>query len=184
MWGAVSGIAGAAGVFLGGVLSQGPGWRWVLFVNPPICLLVLAAAFWLLPGQSGRERPAGFDIQGSVPVTAGMLLLVYALVRAPQVGWGTAQTIGMLAGAGLLLAAFVVNEARSRHPLVPFSILRIKGLAAADAAMLLAFAGIFAMLFFVTLYMQEILHYSPLKAGAGYVPLPWASLSREPSRRS
>jgi len=106
VWGAASGIAGAAGVFLGGVLSQGPGWRWVLFVNPPICLLVLAAAFWLLPGQSGRERPAGFDIKGSVLVTAGMLLLVYALVRAPQVGWGTAQTIGMLTGAGLLLAAW------------------------------------------------------------------------------
>jgi hypothetical protein len=80
---------------------------------------VLAAAFWLLPGQSRRERPAGFDIQGSALVTAGMLLLVYALVRAPQVGWSTAQTVGMLAGAGVLLVAFVVNEARSRHPLVP-----------------------------------------------------------------
>jgi EmrB/QacA subfamily drug resistance transporter len=171
VWGAVSGIAGAAGVFLGGVLSQGPGWRWVLFVNPPICLLVLAGALWLLPGKSGRERPAGFDVQGSVLVTAGMLLLVYALVRAPQVGWGTAQTVGMLAAAGVLLIAFVVNEARSRHPLVPFSILRVKGLAAADGTQLLAFAGIFAMLFFVTLYMQEILHYSPLKAGADYVPI-------------
>jgi Major Facilitator Superfamily len=96
---------------------------------------------------------------------------VYALVRAPQVGWGTAQTIGMLAGAGVLLAAFVVNEARSSHPLVPASVLRVKGLAAADLTMLLAFAGIFAMLFFVTLYMQEILHYSPFKAGAGYVPI-------------
>jgi EmrB/QacA subfamily drug resistance transporter len=171
VWGAVSGIAGAAGVFLGGVLSQGPGWRWVLFVNLPICLIVIPAAFQLLPGQSTRERSAGFDVQGSVLVTGGMLLLVYALVRAPQAGWGSAQTVGMLAGAGVLLAAFVINEARSRHPLVPFSILRVKGLAAADASMLLAFAGIFAMLFFVTLYMQEILHYSPLKAGAGYVPI-------------
>ena len=171
VWGAVSGIAGAAGVFLGGVLSQGPGWRWVMFVNPPICLLLLAAAFWLLPGVSGRERSAGFDVQGSVLVTASMLLLVYALVRAPQIGWGAAQTIGMLAGAGVLLAAFVVNEARSGHPLVPAAILRVKGLVAADLTMLLAFAGIFAMLFFVTLYMQEILGYSPFKAGAGYVPI-------------
>jgi EmrB/QacA subfamily drug resistance transporter len=171
VWGAVSGIAGAAGVFLGGVLSQGPGWRWVLFVNPPICLLVLAAAVWLLPGESRRGRPAGFDIQGSVLVTAGMLVLVYALVRAPQVGWGTAQTVGMLVGAGVLLAAFTVNEARIRHPLFPSSILRVRGLAAADATQLLAFAGIFAMLFFITLYMQEILHYSPLKAGTGYVPI-------------
>jgi EmrB/QacA subfamily drug resistance transporter len=171
VWGAVSGIAGAAGVFLGGVLSQGPGWRWVMFVNPPICLPILAGAFLLLPGGSGRKRTAGFDVQGSVLVTGSMLLLVYALVRAPQAGWGSAQTIGELAGACALLAAFTVNEARTRHPLLPFSILRVRGLAAADATMLLSFAGIFAMLFFVTLYMQEILHYSPLKAGAGYVPI-------------
>jgi EmrB/QacA subfamily drug resistance transporter len=170
-WGAISGLAAAAGVFLGGVLSEGPGWRWVLFVNPPICILVLAGAFWLLPGESARERSAVFDTQGAVLVTAGMLLLVYALVRAPDVGWGTAQTVLMLAGAGVLLAAFALNELRSRNPLVPFSILRIKGLAAADATQLLAFAGVFAMLYFVTLYMQEILHYSPIKAGAGYLPI-------------
>jgi EmrB/QacA subfamily drug resistance transporter len=171
VWGAVSGIAGAVGVFLGGVLSQGPGWRWVMFVNPPIVVPILVGAFLLLPGGSRRERTAGFDAQGSVLVTASMLLLVFALVRAPQVGWGSARTIGMLAGAGVLLAAFAVNEARSRHPLVPFSILRVKGLVAADATMLLSFAGIFAMLFFITLYMQEILHYSPFKAGVGYVPI-------------
>jgi EmrB/QacA subfamily drug resistance transporter len=170
-WGAISGFAAAAGVFLGGVLSQGPGWRWVLFVNPPICLLVLAAAFWLLPGDSRQERAATFDTQGAVLVTSGMLLLVYALVRAPDVGWRTAQTILLLAGAGVLLAVFVVNELRSRDPLVPFSVLRVKGLAAADATQLLAFAGVFAMLFFVTLYMQEILHYSPITAGAGYLPI-------------
>src|SRR5581483_1300284 len=105
--------------------------------------------------ESRRERSAGFDVQGSVLVTGGMLLLVYALVRAPQGGWSSAQTIGELAGAGALLAAFAVNEARARHPLVPLSILRVRGLAAADAAMLLAFAGIFAMLFFITLYEQE-----------------------------
>jgi EmrB/QacA subfamily drug resistance transporter len=170
-WGAISGFAAAAGVFLGGVLSEGPGWRWILFVNPPICLLVLAAAFWLLPGDSKRKRPATFDTQGAVLVTAAMLLLVYALVRAPGVGWGTPQTVLMLTGAGVLLAAFVINELRSSNPLVPFSILRIKGLAAADATQLLAFAGVFAMLFFVTLYMQEILHYSPIKAGAAYLPI-------------
>jgi len=127
VWGAVSGMAAAAGVFLGGLLSGGPGWRWVLFVNPPICLLVLAGAFRLLPGDTGRERPDGFDAQGAVLVTAGMLALVYALVRAPEVGWGAAQTILVLAVACVLLAAFAVNERRSRNPLVPFSILRIKG---------------------------------------------------------
>jgi EmrB/QacA subfamily drug resistance transporter len=171
VYGAVSGIAGAAGVALGGVLAQGPGWRWVFFVNPPICLLIIAGSFWLLRSDSRRERSAGFDIQGSVLVTAGMLLLVYALVRAPQAGWGSGQVIGELAGAGVLLIAFAVNEARTRHPLVPLSVLRVRGLAAADVAMLLAFAGIFAMLFFMTLYEQDILHFSPIKTGVGFVPI-------------
>ena len=171
VWGAVSGMAAAAGVFFGGLLSDGPGWRWVLFVNPPICLLVLAGAFRLLPGDAGRERPDGFDAQGAVLVTAGMLALVYALVRAPEVGWGAAQTILVLAVACVLLAVFAVNELRSRNPLVPFSILRVKGLVAADATQLIAFAGAFAMFFYVTLYMQEILHYSPIKAGAAYLPI-------------
>ncbi len=171
VYGAVSGIAGAAGVSLGGVLAQGPGWRWVFFVNPPICLLIIVGAYWLLRSDSRREEPAGFDIQGSVLVTAGMLLLVYALVRAPQAGWGSGQVIGELAGAGVLFITFAVNEARTRHPLVPLAVLRVRGLAAADAAMLLAFAGIFAMLFFMTLYEQDVLHYSPIKTGVGFVPI-------------
>jgi predicted MFS family arabinose efflux permease len=93
------------------------------------------------------------------------------LVRAPEVGWGAAQTILVLAVACVLLAVFAVNELRSRNPLVPFSILRVKGLVAADATQLIAFAGAFAMFFYVTLYMQEILHYSPIKAGAAYLPI-------------
>jgi predicted MFS family arabinose efflux permease len=100
-----------------------------------------------------------------------MLLLVYSLVRVPVVGWSSIQTILTLAGSGILAAAFVRNERRSRHPLVPFAILRVKGLVAADATQLIAFAGFFSMFFFVTLYMQEVLHYSPLKAGAAYLPI-------------
>jgi EmrB/QacA subfamily drug resistance transporter len=170
-WGAISGMAAAAGVFFGGLLSQGPGWRWVLFVNPPICVLVLIGALALLASDSRRARSATFDSQGAVLVTGGMLLLVYSLVRAPQVGWGSAQTILMLIGSGVLLAAFSGNELRSRNPLVPFSILRVKGLAAADLTQLIAFAGAFTMFFFVTLYMQEVLHYSPVKAGTAYLPI-------------
>ena len=171
-WGAISGMAAAAGVFFGGLLSQGPGWRWVLFVNPPICVLVLIGALALLASDSrATPRSATFDSQGAVLVTAGMLLLVYSLVRAPQVGWGSAQTILTLIGSAVLLAAFSVNELRSRNPLVPFSILRVNGLAAADLTQLIAFAGAFTMFFFVTLYMQEVLHYSPVKAGAAYLPI-------------
>src|SRR5215470_16411642 len=172
VWGAVSGIAAAAGVFLGGVISQGPGWRWVFFVNPPICLVVAAVALALLTKDRGiKKAGTAFDSQGAALITGGMLLLVYSLVRAPVVGWGSTQTILTLAGSGVLIAAFAVNEARSSNPLVPFSILRVKGLVAADVTQLLAFCGFFSMFFYATLYMQEILHYSPLKAGAAYLPI-------------
>jgi EmrB/QacA subfamily drug resistance transporter len=172
IWGAVSGMAAAAGVFLGGVLSQGPGWRWVFFVNPPVCVAVAAGTLALLArDRGGRVKGTAFDSQGAVLVTGGMLLLVYSLVRAPIVGWGSLQTILTLAGSALLLIAFAANELRSRYPLVPFAILRVKGLVAADLTQLIAFTGFFSMFFYATLYMQEVLHYSPLKAGAAYLPI-------------
>jgi EmrB/QacA subfamily drug resistance transporter len=171
VWGAVSGLAAATGVLLGGVLSDGPGWRWVLFVNIPICIVIVVASFRLVAGERRRARLANFDALEAVLVTAGMLLLVYTLVEAPDTGWGAARTIGELATAGLLLGAFVVNERRSRNPLFPFSILRIKGLAAADATQLMAFAGFISMFFFVTLYMQNVLGYSPIEGGLAYLPV-------------
>jgi EmrB/QacA subfamily drug resistance transporter len=171
VWGGVAGLASAAGVFLGGVLSEGPGWRWVLFVNPPIAVVLLAAIFWLLPGERRRAPLARFDVLGSTLVTGGMLLLVYALVKAPDQGWGAARTIGELAGGFALLVAFVVNEQRSRNPLVPLSIFRVRGLAAADVTQLVALAGFLSMFFFLTLYMQNVLGYSPIQTGAAYLPL-------------
>jgi EmrB/QacA subfamily drug resistance transporter len=172
VWGAVSGMAAAAGVFLGGVISQGPGWRWIFFVNPPVCVAVAAGALVLLASDRGsRARETAFDSQGAALVTAGMLLLVYGLVRAPVVGWGSAQTIGVLAGSAVVMIAFAFNELRSRNPLVPFAVLRVKGLVAADLTQLIAFTGFFSMFFYATLYMQEVLHYSPLKAGAAYLPI-------------
>jgi EmrB/QacA subfamily drug resistance transporter len=171
-WGAISGAAAAAGVFLGGLLAQGPGWRWVFFINPPVGVLVLAGALLLLANdrRAGNRAPT-FDAQGATLITGGMLLLVYSLVRAPVVGWGSVQTILTLAASAVLVAAFARNELRSRNPLVPFAILRVKGLVAADVTQLIAFAGFFSMFFFVTLYMQEVLHYGPLKAGAAYLPI-------------
>jgi EmrB/QacA subfamily drug resistance transporter len=171
IWGAVSGLAAATGVFFGGVLAEGPGWRWVLFVNIPICVLVVAGAFRLVSGQRPSARLANFDAIGAILVTAGMLLLVYALVKAPETGWGTAHTIGELGTAGVLLAAFVLNEQRHRNPLVPFSIFRVKGLAAADATQLIAFAGFVSTFFFLTLYMQNVLGYSPIQGGSAYLPV-------------
>jgi EmrB/QacA subfamily drug resistance transporter len=169
-WGATAGLASALGVFLGGVLSEGPGWRWVFFVNLPICALDLIVVFRLVGGERHRPRLANFDALGALLVTSGMLLLIYALVEAPTVGWGAARTIGGLAGAAALLSAFAVNEARHRNPLFPFSILRINGLAAADLTQVVAMAGFYATFFFLTLYMQNVLGFSRIQAGAAYIP--------------
>ncbi len=170
-WSATIPLASVFGVLLGGLLSQGPGWRWVFFVNVPVCAVVLAGAFRLLDGQQRRAQRTGFDAAGAVLSTAGVLILVYALVNAPTVGWAAARTIVEVAAAAALLTGFAVNEQRRRNPLVPFSIFTIKGLAAADATQVIAQAGFYAMFFFVTLYMQTVLHFSPIAAGAAYIPV-------------
>jgi EmrB/QacA subfamily drug resistance transporter len=171
VWAAVSGIGGAAGVLFGGLLTEGPGWRWVLFVNVPFSAIGLVGAFALLKGDRIHARLANFDALGAFLVTGGMLLLVYSLVKAPDLGWGAGRTIAGLAGAAVILAAFVVNELRVVNPLVPLSILRVKGVAAADATQMVALAGFLPMFFFLTLYMQTVLHYSPIQTGVAYLPL-------------
>src|SRR5438093_3979778 len=128
VWGAVGGFASAAGVLLGGLLTEGPGWRWVMFVNPIAAVLVLGGIFTLISGERPRRQLQGFDFLGAILATGGMLLLVYALVKAPDVGWGTARTIGELAAALALLTGFVINELRTKNPLAPLSIFRINGL--------------------------------------------------------
>ncbi len=171
VWAAVSGIGGAAGVLFGGLLTEGPGWRWVLFVNVPFSAIAFIGAFALLKRERMRGRLASFDALGAFLVTGGMLLLVYALVKAPDVGWGATRTIAELGGAVAILLAFVANELRVGNPLVPFSILRVRGVAAADATQMVALAGFLPMFFFLTLYMQTVLHYSPIQTGVAYLPL-------------
>ncbi|WP_433467474.1 MFS transporter [Spirillospora sp. CA-128828] len=171
VWGGVAGGASAAGVLLGGLLTDGPGWRWVMLVNVPVCVLVIAGLFLLVEGDRRSARLANFDVLGTVLVTGGMLLLVFTLVKAPEVGWDAGRTIGGLAGALVLLLAFLVNEQRGRNPLLPLSIFRIRGLAAADVTQLVAVAGIGSMFFFLSLYMENVLHYSPMKTGSAYLPL-------------
>jgi EmrB/QacA subfamily drug resistance transporter len=170
-WGGMAGLASAAGVVLGGVLSEGPGWRWVFFVNLPMCAAIVFGAFRLLADDRRRGGLADFDGLGAVLATAGLLVLVYGLVKAPDIGWGASRTIAVLAVSLALLAGFVVNERRHRNPLVPLSIFRIPGLAAADATQLIAIAGFYAMFFFVTLYMQLVLGYSQIQAGVAYLPV-------------
>lgn len=171
IWGAMSGLGAATGVFLGGVLSEGPGWRWVLLVNPPLCLAIVICVIALIPAEDAARERSGFDVRGAILVSSGMLIGLYALIRAPEEGWGTVQTIGELAIAVALLVAFVVNETRVAHPLFPLSILRIKGIAAADVTQLLAFGGFVGMFFFLTLYQQTVLGFSPIQAGSAYLPV-------------
>jgi MFS family permease len=118
VWGAISGLAAAAGVFLGGVLSQGPGWRWVLFVNLPVCVLILNGAYRPVPGGRPAARSAGFDVPGAVLATGGMLLLVYALLRAPDQGWVSARTAGELVNRPVLGRKNQLEQ-RRHHPAGP-----------------------------------------------------------------
>src|ERR687887_476661 len=120
-WAAIPGFSGAFGVILSGVLTEGPGWRWIFYINVPLVALAGLGALALVRPERPR-RDSTFDLAGAVLATSGMLLAIYTLVRAPDVGWGSARTIGELAAAAALLAAFVVNEQRTPHPLVPFSI--------------------------------------------------------------
>ena len=168
-WGALGGLGSAVGVLLGGVLSDLLNWRWVFFVNPPVCLIVLLAIVRLLPADEPRHR-GRLDVIGAVLLTAAMLLLVYTIVEAPEKGWGAGRTVGGLIGAGALLLVFAAFEARQKHPLFPFSIFRIKGLGEADLTMVIAMAGFYSMFFFLTLYLQNVLGFSPLKAGLVYIP--------------
>jgi EmrB/QacA subfamily drug resistance transporter len=171
LWSATIPLGAVIGVLAGGVLTQTIGWRWVFFVNLPVCALVLVGAFRLLANDGKQSPIKNFDAVGAVLSTAGMVGAVYALVNAPTVGWGSARTIGELAGAVAVLGLFVVAELRHRNPLFPLSIFRIKGIAAADATQVIAQAGFFSMFFFITLYMQNVLGFSPIEAGAAYIPV-------------
>jgi EmrB/QacA subfamily drug resistance transporter len=171
VWGAVAGSGGAAGVLLGGVLTQYLGWEWVLFVNVPIGLAAVALAPRLLEESKDEGRERQFDIAGAVTVTGGLALLVYTLVDANRAGWGSARTIVLGAVALVMLVAFVVIERRQRQPLVPFSIFRQRTLRGANIVALLVAMSLFSMFFFISLYMQQVLGYDALKAGVAYLPL-------------
>ncbi len=171
IWGAVAGAGGAAGVLLGGILTSGLSWRWVLFVNVPIGLVAAALAPRLLVESRAENGAKSFDFPGAVAVTAGLSLLVYAVVDAVNVGWGSTETLLRLLGAAVLLVAFVAIERRSRDPLMPFSIFRLRTLRGANIVGLLIGMSLFSMFFFISLYLQDVTHYSPIKTGISYLPL-------------
>jgi EmrB/QacA subfamily drug resistance transporter len=171
IWGALAGAGAAAGVLLGGVLTSGIGWRWVLFVNVPIGALAIVLVPLLIAESRSSEQHAGYDLAGAASVTGGLMLLVYTLVKTSDVGWGATRTIVGLAASAALIALFVLIESRARSPLMPLRILRNRSVASADAVGLLVGAALLAMFFFLSLYLQQVLHYSALHTGVSYLPL-------------
>jgi EmrB/QacA subfamily drug resistance transporter len=167
IWGAASGSGAAVGVLLGGLLTSALSWSWIFFINVPVGIAVMAVSPWLLRESRSAPAPRHFDIAGAVAVTAGAMLLVYALTRAPDSGWGGA-TSALLAGSALLLAAFVFIEHRSSAPLLPLGIFRLRTVSAANAIAVLVGAIVFSEFFLLTLYMQQVLGYSAVATGAGF----------------
>ena len=171
IWGAASGSGGAAGVLLGGALTSALSWSWIFFINVPVGVLVIALTPLLLRESRADLDHRHLDIAGAASITGGLMLLVYAMTRATQHGWGTAETIGLLAAAAALIGAFFVIELRSQAPLLPLRIFRLRTLTASNVSGLLMGGAIFAQFFLLTLYMQEVLHYSALKTGVAYIGL-------------
>jgi EmrB/QacA subfamily drug resistance transporter len=179
LWSAVAGAGGAAGVILGGVLTAELSWRWVLFVNVPIGIATMAVAMaFLTESRHHTEAPAGpvprrrLDVGGAVTVTAGLALLAYAIVGTDQYPWGSARTLGTLAAALVLLAAFVLVEVRwTRQPLVPMRLFRSRSLSGSNLVMMFVGAAFFSMWYFLSLYLQNVLGYGALRTGMAFFPM-------------
>jgi EmrB/QacA subfamily drug resistance transporter len=174
VYGAAAPAGGTAGVFLGGVITEWISWPWVFYVNIPIALIVLAVTPTLMPGAAARR--GSIDLAGAVTATAGLALTVFGIVRAPEQGWGSAETLGVIAGGLVLLAAFVAIQAQRREPLMRLGIFRTPNLAAANLAQLLLGAAWIPMWFFLNLYLQEVLGYGAFEGGAALLPMTVAIL--------
>jgi EmrB/QacA subfamily drug resistance transporter len=171
VWGAASGSGGAVGVLLGGVLTSYLSWSWIFFVNLPVGVAVLAVSPWLLSESRAALTHRHFDVSGATSITAGLMVLVYAITRTSEHGWSDGVTVGLLATAAALIAAFLGIEARSPAPLLPLRIFRLRTLSAANATMLAIGATAFAQFFLMALYVQEVLHYSAIKTGVAFIAI-------------
>ena len=171
IWSAIAAGGGAVGLLLGGLLTDTLSWRWVFFINLPIGIAAFLLAARYIANTRAEKRPETVDVLGATTVTAGLLVLVYDIVKAQQYGWTSGRTLGLAALAFGLLATFVVIERRSKAPLIRLDIFRIRSLTGSNAAMLFVMSGLFAMFYFASLYVQEVLGYSPLKAGLAFLPV-------------
>jgi EmrB/QacA subfamily drug resistance transporter len=171
VWGGIAAGGAAFGLLLGGVLTQTLSWQWNFIVNVPVGIGVLAATMRFVPESRQENAVRHFDVAGAVTVTSGLMVLVYAIVKAQQWGWGSTTTLAWAAGAIALLVAFVAIEQRSRSPLVRLSFFRMRWISTANATMFVVAGGMFGMFYFASLYVQEILGYGPLKAGLAFLPV-------------
>jgi EmrB/QacA subfamily drug resistance transporter len=171
VWSAIAAGGAAFGLLLGGVLTELLAWEWIFFVNVPVGIAAGVLSLRHVPESRAPDRPDSFDIGGAVCVTAGLIVLVYAIVKAESFGWGSARTIGLLAAAFALLAAFVAIERRSHSPLIRLGVFRIRSLTVANLVLLAVGGGLFANFFFASLYVQQILGYSPIEAGFAFLPV-------------
>jgi EmrB/QacA subfamily drug resistance transporter len=172
IWGAMGGAGGAAGALLGGVIVQALTWRWILFINVPIGLIAAVATQRLVAEGRNPERANSFDLSGALAATIGLSLLVFGIVRTDTTGWGDGSTIALLVGGLALLGLFVAIEGRfARSPLMPLRIFSSRTLSAANVVVMTVGAASFAMWFFLTLYMQQVLGYTPLQAGIAFLPM-------------
>ena len=171
VWSGIAAGGGAVGLLLGGVLTDLLSWQWIFFVNVPVGAIALAMTMRFVPESRAATEHRTFDLAGAASVTAGLVLLVYAIVQGQSFGWGSPRIIALMAAGLALLAAFGLIERRSKAPLVRLNIFRLRTLTIADGVMLLVASGLFSMFFFASLYVQEILGYSPLRAGLAFLPV-------------
>jgi EmrB/QacA subfamily drug resistance transporter len=168
-WGAVGGSGAAAGVLMGGILTKYLGWEWIFWVNVPVAVIVLILTPIYVRESRREDVVHEYDLPGAISVTAGLIVLVYAISEAPQVGWGTFRTIGLLVASGVLLAFFLWWESREKEPLMPLSIFRIRLVAAANLSGFLLSGGLYGTFLLLTLYMQQVLGLSVLQTGVAFL---------------
>ena len=170
VWSAIAAGGAAFGLLLGGILTDLLSWEWIFFVNVPIGIAAFLLSLRYVPESVAPERPDTVDLPGAISVTAGLMVLVFALVKAQDYGWGSARTLGLGAVAVALLAAFVFIESRSKAPLIRLGIFRSRNISGANTVMLFVIGGMYAFFFLVSLYVQQVLGYSPLEAGLAFLP--------------
>jgi len=169
IWSMISGGGGAVGLLLGGVLTQYVNWRWIFFINVPIAIGVVLMAMRFVPKSTPQQKQS-IDFTGAITVTGSLMSLVYALAQAPQKGWGSGITLGTFALSIALMAVFIVNEARRRHPLIKLSVFKRRNVTGGTLIQLFMPAALFGMFFYLSIYLQQILHYSPTMTGVADLP--------------